>query len=100
MKLAFYFSMFIFLPHLEYCGTIWGDANSNLVNTLIRFQKRAAKLGWVEIPKRVKFQKAVLMYKVMNGLSRTHLHDLVFSNIRTAFWNLTRLGNSTQHSIA
>ena len=32
------------LPHLDYnCCTIWGNANNELLNTVIKFQKRAAE---------------------------------------------------------
>ena len=29
------------LPHIDYCCSIWGNVNSELMNTVIKFQKRA-----------------------------------------------------------
>ena len=81
------------LPHLDYCCTIWGNANSELMNTLIKFQKRAARsildkpietpsgelfteLKWMTFPKRVMYQKDVLMYKIMNNLAPPYLANI------------------------
>jgi hypothetical protein len=30
------------LPHLDYCCTIWGNCSNDLINEIIKFQKRAA----------------------------------------------------------
>ena len=66
------------LPHLDYCCSIWGNVNTDLMNTVIQFQKQAARsildkqidmpseelfaeLKWVTFPERVTCQKAVLM---------------------------------------
>ena len=38
-----YFNAYILL-HLDYCCTIWGNCNNNLLDKLIKFQKRAARL--------------------------------------------------------
>ena len=81
------------LPHLDYCCTIWGNANNELLNTVIKFQKRAARsildkpidtpssemfaeLNWMTFPERVNYQKAVLMFKIMHGLTPSYLHNL------------------------
>lgn len=87
-----FFNAYI-LPHLDYCCTIWGNANSELMNTVTKFQKRAARsildkpidtpsaelfaqLNWMTFPERVDYQKAVLMYKTMHGLTPPYLHSL------------------------
>ena len=81
------------LPHLDYCCTIWGNINNNLTDTLVKFQKRAARiildrsidtpsadlfaeLNWMTFPERVKYQKAVLMFKIMNNLTPSYLNNL------------------------
>ena len=81
------------LPHLDYCCTIWGNANNELLNTVIKFQKGAARsildtlinspssemfaeLNWMTFPERVNYQKAVLMFKIMHGLTPSYLHNL------------------------
>ena len=79
-------------PHLDYCSTIWGNISSHLNNLIIKFQKRAArsildadmstpsselfaKLNWLKFPERVKFNKSVLMYKIMHGMSPSYLQE-------------------------
>ena len=87
-----FFNAYI-LPHLDYCCVIWGNCNITQEDKLIRFQKRAARLildkdfttpskslfselNWLTFPKRVKFQKAVLLYKIFNGLSPDYLRNI------------------------
>ena len=81
------------LPHLDYCCSIWGNANTELMSAVIKFQKRAARsildkpidtpseqlfaeLKWMEFPVRVTYQKAILMYKIMHNLTPPHLTSL------------------------
>ena len=81
------------LPHLDYCCTIWGNANSTLLETVVKFQKRAARsildkpietpsaelfaeLKWMKFPKRVMYQKAILMYKIMHNLTPPYLASI------------------------
>ena len=81
------------LPHLDYCCTIWGNANSDLMESIIKFQKRAARcildrdfdspsaelfaeLKWMEFPERVKYQKAIIIYKISHNLAPKYLQDL------------------------
>ena len=81
------------LPQLDYCCTIWGNANEELMETVIKFQKRAARcildkdtdtpseemfleLKWMKFPERVIYQKAILMYKISNNLAPQYLQDL------------------------
>ena len=81
------------LPHLDYCCSIWGNANTELMNAVIKFQKRAARsildkpidtpseqlfaeLKWMEFPVRVTYQKAILMYKIMHNLTPPYLTNL------------------------
>ena len=80
------------LPHLDYCGTIWGNCNNYLLDKLIKFQKRAARLildkdidtpsaelfqqlGWMRFDERVTYRKAVLLYKSLHNLAPTYLSN-------------------------
>ena len=81
------------LPHLDYCCSIWSNANSELINSVVKFQKRAARsildkpletpsielfteLKWMMFPERVVYQKAILMYKVMHNLTPPYLTNI------------------------
>ena len=78
------------LPHIDYCCTVWGNISSNLTDSMIKLQKRAARiildkgidtpsagmfaeLNWMKFPDRITYQKSVLMYKIFNNL--THLQE-------------------------
>ena len=64
-----------------------------IMNSLKKLQKRAARsildkpidtpssemfaeLNWMTFPERVNYQKAVLMFKIMHGLTPSYLHNL------------------------
>ena len=81
------------LPHLDYCCTIWGNSSAASMESMIKFQKRAARLildkdletpsaelfaelKWLTFPERVKFQKAVMMFKTMNNLNPPYIKNL------------------------
>ena len=81
------------LPHLDYCCSIWGNANTELMNTVVKFQKQAAgsildkpiktpsvelfsELKWMMFPDRVIYQKAMLMYKIMHNLAQSYLSNI------------------------
>ena len=81
------------LPHLDYCCSIWGNSNTELMNTVVKFQKRAARsildkpietpsvelfseLKWMMFPDRVIYQKAILMYKIMHNLAPSYLSNI------------------------
>ena len=81
------------LPHLDYCCSIWGNSNTELMNTVVKFQKRAARsildkpietpsvelfpeLKWIMFPDRVIYQKAILMYKIMHNLAPSYLSNI------------------------
>ena len=87
-----FFNAYI-LPHLDYCCTIWGNSSADSMDSLIKFQKRAARLildkdletpsaelfaelKWLTFPERVKFQKAVMMFKTMNNLNPPYIKNL------------------------
>ena len=81
------------LLYLDYCCTIWRNANNEFLNTVIKFQKCAARsildkpidipssemfaeLNCLTYPERVNYQKAVLMFIIMHGLTPSYLHNL------------------------
>ena len=84
-----YFNAYI-LPHLDYCNTIWGNCSNELIDKVIKFQKRAARvildkdlttpsselfqqLGWMKFDDTVKYRKCMLMYKSLHNLAPTYL---------------------------
>lgn len=77
-----FFNSYI-LPHLDYCCTIWGNCNNELLSDIIKFQKRAARiildksfdtpsnelfkeLNWMTFDQRIKYKKSILVYKSIN----------------------------------
>ena len=77
------------LPHLDYRCSMWGNATSDLTNSVVKFLKRAARsildkplkapsteliteLKWI-FPERAVYQKAILMYKVMQTSTLRYL---------------------------
>ena len=91
-KRKLFFNAYI-LPHIDYCCIIWGNCTKTMEDRLIKFQKRAARvilnindietpsatlfsqLKWMKFPERVRYQKAILMYKMINNLAPTYLLD-------------------------
>ena len=87
-----FFNSYI-LPHLDYCCVVWGNLNVSLESKIVRFQKTAARLilesdmsvsseslftqlDWLTFPERVKFHKAILMYKIFHDQAPTYLKSL------------------------
>ena len=79
------FYNFYILTHLDFCCIIWGNCSSTLEDKLVKFQKRAAwiildcdlytpsselfkELSWQTFPERVTYQKAILMYSIINNI--------------------------------
>ena len=38
-----FFNSYI-LPHMDYCCTVWGNINCRLTDSMVKFQKRAARI--------------------------------------------------------
>ena len=69
-------------PHFDYCSVVWGDRNLTLSNKLQKLQNRAAriltfssyvedlfsKLGWRKLSSQREIQKAIMVFKSLNGL--------------------------------
>jgi len=81
------------LPHLDFCCIIWGNFCSILEDKLVKFQKRAARvildcdcytpsselfndLNWQTFPERVTYQKAILMYRLINNICPVYLKTM------------------------
>ena len=85
------------LPHLDYCCSIWGDCSKYLLESLLKLQKRTARIildehdlkkqsselfrecGIVPITKRILYHKALLMNKSKNELAPEYLSNLIVS---------------------
>ena len=80
-----YYQSYI-LPLLDYGCNTWGTTSSANIERLSKLQKRAARiisksdfltpsklmfetLGWLSVPKRIFYNKAILTYKALNNLT-------------------------------
>ena len=80
-------------PHFDYCSVVWGNCNLTLSNKLQKLQNRAAriltfssydtdvedlfsKLGWRKLSSQREIQKAIMVFKSLNGLTPEYLSDL------------------------
>ena len=87
-----FFNSYI-LPHLDYCCTVWGNCSQHLLQEMMKFQKRAARvildkdydtpstelfrlLGWMKFDERVKFKKALLVYKSLNNKCPEYMSNM------------------------
>ena len=87
------------MPHLDYCCVVWGNCNQSLLDKVVRFQKQAARvilhvtdfntpseemfstLNWMTFPERIKYQKSILMYKIIHKRAPQYLlEDLTFTS--------------------
>ena len=77
-------------PHFDYCSVVWGNCNKTLADKLQKLQNRAARvltfssydtnadrlfkeLGWQKLQTQRQIQKAVMVYKSVNGLAPDYL---------------------------
>ena len=75
-------------PYLDYCSIVWNGIGDNLADKLQKLQNRAArvitgadyltptneilnKLGWSNLKERRNKQKALMMFKIVNGMTPT-----------------------------
>ena len=87
-----FFNSYI-LPHLDYCCTVWGNCSQHLLQEMMKFQKRAAQvildkdydtpstklfrlLGWMKFVERLKFNKALLVYKSLNNKCPEYMSNM------------------------
>ena len=86
-----FFNAYI-LPHIDYCCTIWGSCSQNLLDKMLKFQKRAARvildkpfdapseelfqqLSWMKFHARIDYKKAIIIYKSLNEQCPEYLRD-------------------------
>lgn len=93
--------------HIDYCLTLWGFSANIYIDTVQKFQNRAARiitgnfeyttrgidlvkqLGWHTIRERRDYLTALLVYKSLNGIAPTYLQD-VFTFARDTHSRQTR----------
>ena len=88
-----YYQSYI-LPLLDYGCNTWGTTSSANIERLSKLQKRAARiilkadfltpsklmfetLGWLSVPKRIFYNKAILTYKALNNLTPAYITNLL-----------------------
>ena len=86
-----YFNAYI-LPLFDYCCTIWGDCATNGLEKLEKLLKKSARvileadiftsskllfnsLNWLNIENRIRYQKAILVFKSLNGMVPDYMQD-------------------------
>ena len=86
-------------PCLDYCSVVWENISDQLTNKLQILQNRAArvitsadyrmptnelltKLGWSSLEEKRDKQKALVMFKIMNGLTLAYLKDIFYQKYR------------------
>ena len=92
-------------PYFNYCCLVWDGISETLSMKLQRLQNRAARiitgmpytvrsieirnqLGWFSLSEMRKQQKAIMMYKIVNGLAPSYLADMFISQYGSQIYNL------------
>ena len=92
-------------PYFDYCSIVWDDISDHLTDKLQILQNRAArvitgadyrihisellsKLGWSSLREKRNKQKALMMFKIMNGMTPPYLQDIFTRNIGRSVYNL------------
>ena len=77
-------------PHFDYCSLVWGNSGKTSSNKLQKLQNRAArvitsssydadvdslfhKLSWKDLNSQRQIQKALMVFKSLNGLARSRI---------------------------
>ena len=80
-------------PYFDYCSIVWNGIGDNLADKLQKLQNRAArvitgadyltptneilnKLGWSNLKERRNKQKALMMFKIVNGMIPRYLKEI------------------------
>jgi len=96
-----FFNAYI-LPHIDYCCTIWGNCSQQLLDRVLKFQKRAARiildkdynepsynlfkeLRWMTFSDRIEYKKAILIFKSLNEICPSYFHSKIY--IHTCYTN-------------
>ena len=92
-------------PYLGYFSVVWDDISDQLTDKLQILQNRAArvitgadyqmptdelltKLGWSSLKEKRNKQKALMMFKIMNGMTPAYLKYIFTRNIGRSVYNL------------
>ena len=92
-------------PNFDYCSVVWDDNSDQLTDKLQILQNRAArvitgadyrmptsallsKLGWSGLKEKRNKQKALMMFKIMNGMTPAYFEDIFMRNIGRSVYNL------------
>ncbi|KAL9954240.1 hypothetical protein ACROYT_G041748 [Oculina patagonica] len=98
-------------PYFDYCSIVWNDISDHLNDKLQKLQNRAArvitgadyqirtnelfnKLRWSNLKEKRNKQKALMMFKIMNGMTPTYLEDIFSRNIGSSVYNLRTSGRN------
>ena len=90
--ITLYYSLI--LPHLNYCNSVWGNTSKQNLTKLQKLQNRYArlvlraeyftpqnvlmsKLKWRSLEERIKYQKCILIFKIINDLSPPYLNPCI-----------------------
>ena len=91
--LIFFYQGYI-LPFIDYGSVAWGATSSSNIERLAKLQKPAARiilhaafntpsafmfkeLGWLSVADRLKFNKAVLIYRAVNNKTPEYISKLL-----------------------
>ena len=91
-------------PVLEYASVVWNNCTKREKENLDKIQIEAARIvtgitrsasinkiyketGWLTLENRRKYQKLILIYKIINGLTPEYLHEIFPQNVsmRTSY---------------
>ena len=92
-------------PYLDYCSVVWDDISDQLTDKLQILQNRTArvitgidyrmppcdllsKLNWPSLKEKRNKQNALMMFKIMNGMTPAYLEDIFTRNIGRSVYNL------------
>ena len=106
-RLAFYYCLTLSI--MDYCCVVWGNTSKENLDRIHRLQKKAARLildreskapslplfqelGWLPIHDRIKFVRAAIVFKALNGLLPSYISDLIlpFNKVH----NINTLGST------
>ena len=100
------------LPYIDYGSITWGSAAGIHIERLSKLQKRAARiilhaefdtpspqmfqqLGWLSVPNRIKYNKAVLTYRALNDMTPEYISKLLKPMSQTHTLNLRSSNNGS-----
>ena len=92
-------------PYFDYCSIVWNGIGDNLADKLQKLQNRAArvitgaeyltptneilnKLGWSNLKERRNKQKALMMFKIVNGMTPRYLKEIFSARPGASVYNL------------